>query len=52
MIGGRMYPKKWKMQKAGESDRYTIVEYNDLIFKKELPMRLFTLSNLRNPGRQ
>jgi len=52
MIGGRMYPKKWKMQKADESDRYTIVEYNDLIFKKELPMRLFTLSNLRNPGRQ
>ena len=52
MIGGRLYPKKWKMQKADETDRYTIVEYSDLIFKEDLPKRLFTLSNLRNPGRQ
>ena len=52
MLGGRLYPKKMKMQKADESDRYTIVEYSDLIFRKELPNRLFTFSNLRNPGRQ
>lgn len=51
MLGDRLYPKKWVMQKAGETDAYTIVAYQDLVFKTGLPGRLFTLSNLRNPGR-
>jgi outer membrane lipoprotein-sorting protein len=51
MIGGKLYPKKWKMQKTNEFNKFTVVEYSDLIFKKELPKSLFTLSRLRNPGR-
>ena len=43
--------KKWVMEKAEEKDKYTIVEYKTLTFKKSLPARLFTLSNLMNPRR-
>jgi len=51
MLGGKLYPKKWIMQKAEEKDKYTIVEYKTLTFKKSLPARLFTISNLMNPRR-
>ena len=51
MLGGKLFPKIWKMQKAGEKDKYTLIEYQELMFEEELPDRLFTLSSLRNPPR-
>ncbi len=51
MIGGKLFPKIWKMQKADTDDEYTLLEYKALLFKEDLPDRLFTLSNLKNPRR-
>ncbi len=51
MMGNRLFPKIWKMQKAGSKDKYTLLIYKKLKFKSNLPKRLFTLFNLRNPGR-
>ena len=51
MLGGKLFPKRWKMQKADKKDEYTLLDYRELLFKKDLPNRLFTLSALRKPGR-
>ena len=51
MLGGKLYPKIWKMEKSNESDEYTILQYTHLEFRDSLPARYFTQSNLRNPGR-
>ena len=51
MVGGKLYPNKWIMQKTDEKDKYTVVEYKMLSFKESLPAGLFTLSNLKNPRR-
>jgi outer membrane lipoprotein-sorting protein len=51
MLGNRLFPKKWRMQKVDVPDEYTLLEYKELSFDDNLPDRLFTLSNLRNPGR-
>ena len=51
MLGGRLFPKIWKMNKAGVENEYTLLNYLELQFKKDLPDRLFTLSALRNPLR-
>lgn len=51
MMGGRLFPKVWKMQKAGTDDEYTLLHYRDLEFMDDLPESLFTLSELRKPRR-
>jgi outer membrane lipoprotein-sorting protein len=51
MLGGKLFPKVWKMQKAGVQDEYTLLDYKELTFEQDLPGRLFTLSALKNPGR-
>jgi outer membrane lipoprotein-sorting protein len=51
MLGNRLFPKKWKMQKVDIPDEYTLLEYKELSFDEDLPERLFALSNLRNPKR-
>lgn len=51
MTGGRLYPVKWKMQRAGTKDEYTRLTYRSIEFKKTLPQNLFSLSNLKNAGR-
>ena len=51
MIGGRLFPRVWKMQKAGAEYEYTLLEYIDLAFDKELPDELFTISSLKRPRR-
>jgi len=51
MLGGRLFPKVWKMQKAGVEDEYTVLEYKELIFDQDLPDRLFALSSLKTPRR-
>lgn len=47
MLGGKLFPKVWKMQKADVKDEYTLLNYKELAFKQDLPGRLFTLSSLK-----
>lgn len=47
MIGDRMYPMVWRMQKADAVGEYTQLDYHELEFKQDLADNLFTLSNLR-----
>lgn len=51
MLGGKLFPKMWKMQKSGIENEYTIIEYDELAFDEPLPDRLFTQSALRTPPR-
>ncbi len=51
MMGDRLFPCVWKMQKAGFKDEYTLLVYKKLKFVNKLSSRIFTLSNLRNPRR-
>ena len=51
ILGGKLFPKRWKMQKADKKEEYTLLDYRELLFKKDLPNRLFTLAALRKPGR-
>jgi len=51
MLGGKLFPRVWKMQKADVKGEYTVLEYKELIFGQDLPDRLFTLSSLKTPRR-
>ncbi|MEA3471453.1 MAG: outer membrane lipoprotein-sorting protein [Thermodesulfobacteriota bacterium] len=51
MLGGKLFPRTWKMRKADKKDEYTMLDYGELLFKENLPNDLFTLSSLRNPRR-
>ncbi|MEJ2034303.1 MAG: outer membrane lipoprotein-sorting protein [Deltaproteobacteria bacterium] len=52
MLGGKLFPRFWRMQKADAPGEYTELDYRKLEFKKDLPDRLFTLAALRNPPRR
>lgn len=52
MLGGRLFPKIWKMQETGATDRYTVLRYLDLQFLDSLPDRLFTRSELQTARRR
>ena len=47
ILGGKLYPRVMKMQKAETTDEYTVVEYNSLTFADDLPGDVFTLSALK-----
>jgi outer membrane lipoprotein-sorting protein len=51
MLGGKLFPKTWKMKESDETDKYTELTYRELSFKKSLPGHIFTLSNLKKPRR-
>jgi outer membrane lipoprotein-sorting protein len=51
LLGGKLFPRIWKMQKDDAADEYTLLEYQQLEFVQDLPDALFTVSALRNPGR-
>ncbi len=48
-IGGKMFPMTAKMQQV-HADHYTVAELQEAVFDKEVENRLFSLSNLQNPG--
>jgi len=50
-LGGKMFPKVWRMQKAEATDEYTELNYKKLSFKENLRDNLFTISNLKSPRR-
>jgi outer membrane lipoprotein-sorting protein len=49
MLGGRMFPKVWRMQKSDKKDQYTLLRYHKLKFLGSLPEAYFTLDRLKNP---
>lgn len=51
ILGGKLYPKIWRMRKAEEEDKYTELNYKSLAFKSALPDNLFTLTSLRKARR-
>jgi hypothetical protein len=51
MIGGKLYPRVWRMRKADTQDRYTELTYKSLAFKSDLPDSLFTRASLRKARR-
>jgi len=51
MLGGKLFPKTWKMMEVDSEDTYTELHYRELSFMKELPESIFTLSNLKKPRR-
>ena len=50
-MGGKLYPKVWRMRETDQEDRYTQLTYSDLTFKSDLPDSLFTLTSLRKARR-
>jgi hypothetical protein len=51
MLGGKLFPRVWRMRNVDEQDRYTQLTYESLEFKSGLPDRLFTLSSLKQRRR-
>ena len=51
MLGGKLFPRVWRMRNVDEQDRYTQLTYLSLEFKPSLPDRLFTLSSLKQRRR-
>lgn len=49
MIGGKLFPKVWRMEKSDVQDEYTELNYRKLAFNKKLKESLFTIMNLKNP---
>ena len=51
MLGGKLFPRIWKMQKTDKEDEYTVLDYEEIVFKESLSDDLFTISSLKNPRR-
>ena len=47
MMGGRLFPKIWRMQEVDKEDEYTLLRYHALSFPDDLPERIFTLNALK-----
>lgn len=50
-LGGKLYPRIMKMEKADKPEEYTTVTYEELSFIDQLPDNIFTLSSLKTPRR-
>ncbi|MCP4631152.1 MAG: outer membrane lipoprotein-sorting protein [bacterium] len=51
MLGGKLYPKIWRVHKTNQENSYTQLTYKKLNFKDSLPDSLFTLSSLQKARR-
>ena len=47
MMGGRMFPKIWKMQETDKTDQYTLLLYHSIAFLDDLPERQFSINALK-----
>ena len=52
MMGGRMFPKIWKMQESDKPDQYTLLRYHSLQFLNDLPESVFTINALKTKQRR
>ncbi|MBC2742027.1 MAG: outer membrane lipoprotein-sorting protein [Desulfosarcina sp.] len=50
-MSGRLFPARWRMQKADVEDEYTEMVYRHLAFKDALAPSIFTLSSLKTRRR-
>jgi len=50
-LGGKLFPKVWKINKFDKKEEYTQLTYKALVFKSHLPDSLFTLASLRKVRR-
>ena len=51
MLGGKLYPKVWRMREVDKTDRYTELTYTALEFRSTLPDSFFSQTNLRKARR-
>jgi outer membrane lipoprotein-sorting protein len=51
MLGGKLYPKVWRMRVVAETDKYTELTYTSLEFEASLPDSLFSQTSLRKARR-
>ena len=51
MLGGKLYPKVWRMLEVDAKDKYTELTYTSLEFKSSLPDSLFSQTSLRKDRR-
>lgn len=51
MLGGKLFPRVWKMQKTDVENKYTLLDYKEIVFDVTMPNNMFTLSSLRTPRR-
>jgi outer membrane lipoprotein-sorting protein len=51
MLGGKIFPRVWRMRKVETTDEYTELVYRELAFKDSIPANILTISNLKNPRR-
>ncbi len=51
MLGGKLYPKVWRMREVDETDKYTELTYTSLDFRPTLPDSFFSQTNLRKARR-
>lgn len=49
---GKAFPMVWRMRKADAEGEYTQLRYETLDWREDLPERLFTLGNLKQPRRR
>jgi outer membrane lipoprotein-sorting protein len=49
MAGGRLFPLRWKMRRAGIENEYTLLVYRDLAFSDRLKSGPLNFSNLKSP---
>ena len=52
MMGGRLFPKIWKMQETDQPEQYTLLHYHFLAFSDDMPERLFTINALKTKHRR
>lgn len=50
MVGDKLFPMRWKMQKSEAANEYTLFVYEKIKFEKSLNKNIFTQTNLKNPG--
>ena len=51
IMGGKLYPRVWRMRESDKKNRYTQLTYESLTFKADLPDSMFTLTSLRKARR-
>jgi outer membrane lipoprotein-sorting protein len=51
MMGKKLFPRVWKMQKNGVEGEYTVMEYTELSFNVDVPRNFFSVSSLKTPRR-
>jgi outer membrane lipoprotein-sorting protein len=51
-MGGRLFPKIWKMHETDRPDEYTLLNYHSVAFLEDLPESTFTINALKTLQRR